>query len=165
MSKGFTKLQLGYIEHRANGMSQGAAARAAGAAPMSAAVQASRWEANPRIVEAIKAKRKGVPLDAGPSGSDPTVELAERAANDYGIEPHEGNPLALLLAVAASPKVPLTLRIDTAKAALPYCHARLGEKGKRENKQDDAKVVGKGKFGQGEAPSTGNVVRMKRRAG
>jgi phage terminase small subunit len=44
------------------------------------------------------------------------------------------------------PAADLRFRIDAAKAMLPFKHQKLGEGGKKDQKQDAAKKVGAGKF-------------------
>ena len=43
-------------------------------------------------------------------------------------------------------------RIDAAKALLPFTHPKMGEGGKKEQKNDAAKKAGTGKYGSAEPP-------------
>lgn len=46
-----------------------------------------------------------------------------------------GDPIKFLTAVMTAPLLPLHIRMDAAKAMLPYTHKKLGEGGKKEQKQ------------------------------
>ena len=52
------------------------------------------------------------------------------------------DPQAFLLAVMNDPGSDAKLRIDAAKALMPYMHKRLGEAGKKEEAADAAKKAG-----------------------
>ncbi len=58
------------------------------------------------------------------------------------------DPLKFLTEVFTDPVEDMKLRVDAAKAALPYVHGKIGEKGKKESREDDAKntAQGGGKF-------------------
>lgn len=49
---------------------------------------------------------------------------------------------------AAEPR----LRVDAAKALMPYIHGKVADQGKKEARQDAAKEVGKGRYAQGKPP-------------
>ena len=58
------------------------------------------------------------------------------------------DPLEFLESVYADPVEDMALRVNAAKAALPYVHGKVAEKGKKETKAEDAKNATKsGKFG------------------
>ncbi len=68
-----------------------------------------------------------------------------------------GHPKAFLLAVMADAGYDARVRVDAAKALLPYTHARKGEAGKKEERQEAAgKAIG-GKFAPAAAPRPANV--------
>ncbi|EJN16470.1 hypothetical protein PMI35_06734 [Pseudomonas sp. GM78] len=48
----------------------------------------------------------------------------------------------------------LMLKVDAAKALMPFIHPRKGEGGKKEEKEDAAKKAAKGKFGAAPPPPT-----------
>ena len=50
------------------------------------------------------------------------------------------------------PAADLRLRIDAAKAMLPFKHQKLGEGGKKDQKQVAARKASAGKFGSSEPP-------------
>lgn len=60
-------------------------------------------------------------------------------------------PKAFLLAVMNNADTDARLRIDAAKALLPFMHTKPGE-GKKEEKQSAAKTASKGKFAPSAPP-------------
>lgn len=62
------------------------------------------------------------------------------------------DPLVFLKAVMNDGGEDLKLRVDAAKAMLPYTHGKIGEQGKKEQKSDAAKKAAGGKFGQSAPP-------------
>ena len=54
------------------------------------------------------------------------------------------DPLAFLVAVFSNPDVDNKLRVEAAKAALPYKHGKVAPVGKKEGKADGAKSTAKG---------------------
>jgi phage terminase small subunit len=72
---------------------------------------------------------------------------------DDGIEiPSTADPVEFLTNVMNEPAADLRLRIDAAKAMLPFKHQKLGEGGKKDQKQVAARKAGAGKFGSSEPP-------------
>jgi phage terminase small subunit len=66
---------------------------------------------------------------------------------DDGIEiPPTDDPVEFLTKVMNEPAADLRLRMDAAKAMLPFKHKKLGEGGKKDIKADAAKTAGAGKF-------------------
>ena len=58
------------------------------------------------------------------------------------------DPLEFLISIFSDPVEDMKLRLDAAKAALPYIHGKVAEKGKKETKVDEAKKATQGgKFG------------------
>jgi len=66
--------------------------------------------------------------------------------------PHCDDPLAFLMAVMANPDIDARLRIDAAKALMPYVHPKLADAGVKDEKQAAAKKVASGKFGASAPP-------------
>jgi phage terminase small subunit len=63
------------------------------------------------------------------------------------------DPLAYMLKVMNDPNEEASRRDRMAIAAAPFCHARKGEgTGKKEEKDDRAKLAGKGRFAPSQAP-------------
>lgn len=61
-------------------------------------------------------------------------------------------PLEFLLSVMNDNEVEDKLRLDAAKTAAQYCHAKKGEGGIKDAQQDAAKKAGAGKFGASAPP-------------
>lgn len=130
----FTDKQQKYIEARAAGLKQGAAYRQAGFSPNGANVAASNLEKRPEVKAAIKAwKKKLGTVDAGGDEKAPVQVMKASYKSSLELMQHSYN----------NPKLPPVMRFEAAKQALPYEHARIGEKGKKESKNDDAKQVAK----------------------
>ena len=66
--------------------------------------------------------------------------------------PPTADPVEFLTKVMNEPAADLRLRIDAAKAMLPFKHKKLGEGGKKDLKDDAAKAAGAGKFSQTAPP-------------
>ncbi len=61
-------------------------------------------------------------------------------------------PLEFLLSVMNDNEIEDRLRIDAAKTAAQYVHAKKGEGGVKDEKQEAAKKAGAGKFGAAAPP-------------
>lgn len=135
MSKLTTK-QLAYIAARAEGLKGREAAIAAGYSPAGADVQASTLNRNETIRKAIAAaKRKAVPRSKSNRDGD---EDKPRMKASYP------SSLELLRGVYNNDRMPDSVRIDAAKAALPFEHARLSDAGKKEKAKDRAREIARG---------------------
>jgi phage terminase small subunit len=64
---------------------------------------------------------------------------------------HYDDPLKFLKAVMNDSGIEAKLRLDAAKALMPFVHQKLGEGGKKEQKNEEAKKVA-GRFAQAPAP-------------
>ena len=125
----------------AGGVTNTQAAILAGYAENSASVQATMLMKRKDIQAAIKAARKA----AGKPAAEPEAKEKSRLKDKYD------SPKALLEDVMNNPDVPFGMRWETAKQLLPYYHAKIGEKGKKENAKDRAHEIagtGKGKVGK-----------------
>jgi phage terminase small subunit len=60
--------------------------------------------------------------------------------------------LQFLLDMVNDTNLDIKLRVDAAKAVLPYTHRKLGETGKKEDKSERAGKVSKGRFKPGSSP-------------
>jgi phage terminase small subunit len=73
------------------------------------------------------------------------------------------DPATFLHDLMNNPAVPLMMRKDAAKDLMPYKHARIGEKGKKEMADDDARKISRGtgsKFKTQKPPT--NVTPIRR---
>jgi phage terminase small subunit len=62
------------------------------------------------------------------------------------------DPKAFLIAAMNDPEAEAKLRVDAAKALMPFMHQRKGETGKKEDKQDAAEKAAAGMYGTGKPP-------------
>lgn len=62
------------------------------------------------------------------------------------------DPKGFLLAVMSDPANEARMRIDAAKALMPYMHEKVAEPGKKDAKRAAAKTAGKGKFAPAAPP-------------
>lgn len=153
----FTTKQRSFIANKAAGMKNKEAAVAAGYAPTSAEVAASKLMVRPDIKKAIKlAREKGVtPETVNLAVENPTPDKSQQMPKAKYTDSKEW-----LMDAMNHTGLPLALRGDYAKALLPYQHGRIGEKGKKEKQSEAAaKVAGKGKF-QPKTPPGSNVVSI-----
>ena len=123
------------------GLSNKEAAIRAGFSEKTASAAGSRNVKDPDVKAYLDQRRQppaaagiGAPMARGP-GDDDTIEI-----------PPTEDPVEFLTKVMNEPAADLRLRIDAAKAMLPFKHKKLGEGGKKEVKADAAKTAGGGKF-------------------
>ena len=62
-----------------------------------------------------------------------------------------GDPKVFLVELMNDPAVDVRMRVDAAKALMPFVHQKLGEGGKKEERQEAAKKVA-GRFSQASPP-------------
>lgn len=114
----------------------GKAAVAAGYSDKHAAVTACRLLKDARIVAAIELAR-------GAGGKLPEPETL----------PVTDDPLVFLKATMNSQEASLRMRLDAAKALMPFLHPRKGETGKKEEQRAAAKATAaSGRFQPGPRP-------------
>lgn len=61
-------------------------------------------------------------------------------------------PLEFMLMVMRDPAIEDRIRLDAAKSAAQYVHGKIGEGGKKDERQQAAKRAGAGKFGAAAPP-------------
>ena len=138
-----TEKKRRYAAARLAGAPKKQAAIEAGCPEKTAAQAASRLEKDPDVLAAmsrtvaVQEQKKVAPPDLDPAphipatADDPMVFLREMM-NDLQAEPK--------------------LRLDAAKALLPYVHGKVAEQGKKEQKTAAAGKVAGGKFGMSAPP-------------
>lgn len=62
------------------------------------------------------------------------------------------DPKEFLISVMLDPIADARMRMDAAKALMPFVHVKLGEGGKKDEKQAAAKAAGAGRFGAPPSP-------------
>jgi len=123
------------------GLSNKDAAISAGFSEKTASAAGSRIVKDPDV-KAYLDQRRQPPASAGaralaaPSPADEAFDI-----------PPTADPVEFLTKVMNEPAADLRLRIDAAKAMLPFKHKKLGEGGKKDEKDAAAKAAGTGRFG------------------
>lgn len=153
-----------------DGMSNKDAAISAGYSEKTAMQQGSKLAKLPEVIaciEKLKADKKLTSKDEKLTSSKPKPSASAQVVKVEKIESsHEqahgqfvgrdeiaygakDDPLEYLKSVWTDESEDPKLRLDAAKAAMPYIHGKVAEKGKKETKADEAKAAAKGggKFG------------------
>lgn len=135
--------QRKFVEATVRGATPKEAAIAAGLSENTARNAGARMRKHPKVVAALEAigfATPGVPpLVKTPAAVAAVTADQEPEDDPLDDLPQTGDSLEFLEAVQANPRVPLGRRIEVAKALLPFQHAKIGEKGKKEAKADGAK--------------------------
>lgn len=125
------------------------AAISAGYEEKTASQQGSKLKNNSEIIvyiEKLKAEKEGRTL----TPEKPKVNPVSSGEDDNPLSNDnyaKDDPLQFLIDVMNNSE-DMFLRFNAAKAALPYVHGKVAEKGKKETKEDAAKAATKsGKFG------------------
>ena len=109
-----------YIQHRLFGLVPRAAAQAAGYSSSGISVAVARLESREDVRCALRWAENGQAPFARLSG----IESHDAELRRWGLQEHYDSPLELMLDVMNNSDAPASLRIQCAKDALPYCHAR-----------------------------------------
>lgn len=132
-----------------DGLSNKEAAISAGYAEKTASQAGSKLRKDPEIIvhiEKLKADKEGRSL----TSEKPKVKTANTYEDDNPLDDEDyakDDPLQFLIDVM-NKSDDMFLRFNAAKAALPYVHGKVAEKGKKETKADEAKKATQGgKFG------------------
>ena len=138
---------------RGNGPKQ--AAIDAGLSEKTAASAGSRLRKDPKVVAALAAIGFATP-GVSPESVKATTAPAQRENEEAEDDPLDDLPETtdskeFYEAILSNPKVQLSKRMEAARQLLPYQHAKIGEKGKKETKVDGAKAQAEG----GNAYATG----------
>lgn len=139
-----TEKKKAFAQAKMNGANNKEAAISAGCPEKSSSSAGTRLEKDPDVIAYIDRLKKATPEqvvkhEAKPLTTNSTIKTAENLPD----------PLAFLTEIWTDPVEDMKLRLDAAKAALPYFHGKVAEKGKKETKADDAKkaATGGGRFG------------------
>ncbi|GAA3721188.1 hypothetical protein GCM10022421_32130 [Oceanisphaera sediminis] len=138
-----TEQKRRYADARLSGMGKKAAAIAAGCPEKSASQAASRYEKDPDVIAAMSrtvAVQKARPVDVPKVDPEPHIP---RPSDD---------PMVFLREMMNDLEAEPRMRLDAAKALLPYVHGKVAEQGKKDQKAEAAKKVGGGRFGTSAPP-------------
>lgn len=137
----------------ADGESKKDAAISAGYPEKTAMQQGSKLSKNPEIIAYIDQCSSAKKLTSKAKKLTPEkskVNSADSCENDNPLSDESyarDDPLQFLIDVMNGSD-DMFMRVNAAKAALPYIHGKVAEKGKKETKADDAKKATQGgKFG------------------
>lgn len=130
-----------------DGLSNKEAAISAGYAEKTASQAGSKLRKDPEIIvhiEKLKADKEGRSL----TSEKPKVKAIETSSyeDEDPIEDQYStdDPLDFLINVMKNGGNEMMLRVNAARAALPYVHGKVAEKGKKESQADDAKAAATG---------------------
>lgn len=136
-----------------DGLSNKDAAISAGYSEKSAMQQGSKLANNPEIIAYIdqfKSVKKLTPKSEKLTLKKPKVNSVDSEENDNPLDDEnyaKDDPLQFLLDVM-NKSDDMFMRVNAAKAALPYVHGKVADKGKKETKAEEAKKAAQsGKFG------------------
>jgi phage terminase small subunit len=155
-----TTKQRAFVDAVRGGASNKDAAIAAGYAASSASVAGSRLAKHPNVLAAMAFSpiNKNVKAGAKPEREKPPPgnfpESDDESSFDFSKAMTFTDPKAFLIATMNDYDADAKLRVDAAKALMPFIHPRKGEGGKKEEKESAAKTAAKGKFGAAPPPPT-----------
>ncbi|MEQ1095110.1 terminase small subunit [Acinetobacter johnsonii] len=139
-----TAKKKAFAQAKHDGADNKQAAIFAGYSPESASQAGSRMAKDSDVMAQIEKLKsvKGVNNDVKPNPK-PIV-----TKKDISTASERPDPLKFLEEIWTDPVEDMKMRMDAAKAALPYYHGKVAEKGKKETKADEAKKATQGgKFG------------------
>lgn len=149
-----TEQQRKYAEARMSGLSIKDSALAAGCPEKSASQAGSRLEKHPSVIAHL-GRLKSVESDAVPgAGRDAPPPAGSSAAGQYFEDPKE-----LLKHAMNDRTLDMKVRMQAAVALLPFEHQKLGESGKKEQKDVAAQGVAGGRFAPAEPPKQLKLVK------
>jgi phage terminase small subunit len=127
------------------GKSNKDAAIAAGYSAATASAAGSRLVKDKDVALYLAAQR--IQYEAQPEPAAKPTGVS-RSPADFDIDAMTSftDPKAFLIAAMNDGRTEPKLRVDAAKALMPFVHAKVGEAGKKDAKADAAKKAGAGKF-------------------
>ncbi|MDD9317879.1 MULTISPECIES: terminase small subunit [Acinetobacter calcoaceticus/baumannii complex] len=134
-----------------DGKSNKEAAISAGYSEKSASQQGSKLRNDPEIIvyiEKLKAEKEGRTLTSEKQKVKPNESGEDSNPLDDEFPYTKDDPLQFLIDVMNNKDNEMFLRFNAAKAALPYTHGKVADKGKKETKAEAARNNAKagGKF-------------------
>lgn len=143
-----TAKQRAFAENVAQGMKGRQAAQHAGYSHSGIDQQAHALSQHSGVKAEIRALRRQREIQ----GKGKQTDNGAPADGSPRMLPKYASSLALLQHTYNNPKMADSVRIEAAKQALPYEHARIGEKGKKESAIDRAKEVIRQGRSRGDGP-------------
>lgn len=150
--------QRKFVEATLRGAGPKEAAIAAGLSPDTAGPAGARMRKHAKVVAALEAVGFATPgAPAAVRNAAPPPPVAAEVEPELDDLPATADSKEFLEAVQANPRIPLSRRMEAAKTLLPFQHAKIGEKGKKESQVEAAHEVAKGKFSAGKPPKLVSV--------
>ncbi|QGT80426.1 terminase small subunit [Pseudomonas coronafaciens] len=160
-----TPKKRAFVDAVRGGASNKDAAIAAGYAASSAAQAGARLAKDPFVMEALTGPAVNKKVNKFVKGSSPAAASPAAPVGEHGQaeeQPGEAfdlskalrfsDPKDFLLATMNDFEAEAKLRVDAAKALMPFIHPRKGESGKKETAKDKAAGAAQGKFGVRKGP-------------
>lgn len=139
-----TAKKKAFAQSKHDGADNKEAAIFAGYSPETASQAGSRLAKDPDVVAHIERLKINTEVKAE-TKPEPRPIITKKDIETAG---SRADPLKFLEEIWTDPVEDMKMRMDAAKAALPYFHGKVAEKGKKETKEDAAKAATKsGKFG------------------
>ncbi|WP_347911369.1 terminase small subunit [Pseudomonas grandcourensis] len=139
-----------------SGASKRDAAIAAGYSEKTASQAGSKLAKDPDVIAAIARKtrvKNATPAEVKAAGKVNSSAVAG-APEDGLVFAEFDDPRDFLVAVMNEQAAEPRLRVDAAKALMPYIHGKVADQGKKDAVADAAKQAGKGRYARGKPPLT-----------
>lgn len=136
-----TEMQQQFVVNKAAGIKNREAAIAAGFSPKSADVQAGRLMGRADIKKAIAKAKRDMRSGVTDKPDVDDADMDDTAKKNRMPKANYRDPLVFLTDVMNHKHLPIAMRADAAFKMLPYMHARIADKGKKESKKDRAKEL------------------------
>ncbi|KPY88941.1 terminase small subunit [Pseudomonas syringae pv. tagetis] len=160
-----TPKKRAFVDAVRGGASNKDAAVAAGYAASSAAQAGARLAKDPFVMEALTGSAVNKKVNKFVKGSSPAAASPAAPVGEHGQAEEQpdvafdlskalrfSDPKDFLLATMNDFAAEAKLRVDAAKALMPFIHPRKGESGKKETAKDKAAGAAQGKFGVRKGP-------------
>lgn len=135
-----TAKKKAFAQAKHDGADNKEAAIFAGYSPETASQAGSRLAKDPDVVAHIERLKINTEVKAE-TKPEPRPIITKKDIETAG---SRADPLKFLEEIWTDPVEDMKLRMDAAKAALPYFHGKVAEKGKKESQADDAKAAATG---------------------
>lgn len=135
-----TAKKKAFAQSKHDGADNKQAAIFAGYSPESASQAGSRLAKDPDVIAHIERLKVNTEVKADIK-PDPKPIITKKDIETAG---SRADPLKFLEEIWTDPVEDMKMRMDAAKAALPYFHGKVAEKGKKESQVDDAKAAATG---------------------
>lgn len=137
-----------------SGASKRDAAIAAGYSEKTASQAGSKLAKDPDIIAAMGRKIRAAVAAGEKVKPGQKVNSPEPGEHDVDalVIVETDDPREFLVAVMNQQTVEPRLRVDAAKALMPYVHGKVADQGKKDALQDAAKQAAKGRYAQGKPP-------------